>query len=77
MPTFEITFIYPGTSLDRRQSLPHKFDADSTEDAKVRATELIEVESTHHRTVDIAVLTTSTDQIMEITRWHRNGGWIG
>lgn len=77
MPTFEITFIYPGASLDRRQSLPHKFDADSTEDAKVHAAALIEAESTHHRTVNTAVLTTSEDQITEITRWHQNSGWIG
>ncbi|MEV8148749.1 hypothetical protein AB0O52_11480 [Arthrobacter sp. NPDC080073] len=77
MQNFELTFIYPTDgSLNRSQSRPIPIEADSLEHAKNLATELIDNESRGHRTVSVAVLTESKDDVMEITRWLRNGGWM-
>jgi hypothetical protein len=77
MQSFQITFLFPtdGTP-SRSQSMPYSFEAKSVDHAKGLADAMIERESLTHRTVNVAVLTRTEDQLMEVTRWVRNGGWM-
>ncbi|MBT1001188.1 hypothetical protein KIH31_01120 [Paenarthrobacter sp. DKR-5] len=76
MQTFELTFLFPPDSNGGpSQSPPLQFDAESVDHAKRLADGMIEQESLTHRTVSIAVLTKADDELMEIKRWVREGGW--
>ena len=77
MQNFEITFLFPTDgNTDRSQSVPFQFEAESLDDAKRQADVMIEQRSLLHRTVSVAILTTTEDHVMEVTRWVRDGGWM-